>query len=1270
MQIYNKQNKLILDIDVDDKSYRYRAIMGKNDVVLYYSLPEHVEIPTGSYIYYQGEQYRLWYPEDFVKQGSRNYEYTVTFISNKEYLKKCKFKLLSERPYKLKFPLTAKPRVFMQLIVDCLNLHDSGWQVGKCIDSKEIYLAFNHENCLEVLTRLADECNTEYEIVNKTLNLSKVEYFKDEPLVLSYGKGNGFKTGVGRTSQKEKQPVTILYVQGGERNIDYSIYGSKSLLLPRNQELEYQGRRYKTDADGTYIVRADRELTDYNEDSYDGSNHYPSRVGTVSWVETFVKNEGQENEYTLYDIIDESIPESLDYSQFRIAGETATIIFQSGILAGKEFDIEQTKTAMTGYVHSERRFKLVSTNIDGMTMPNDTFKPSPGDEYAVFHISLPNAYICDNASQTGASWDMFREAVQYMYNAEDDGFVFKGDLDGIWAKRKWLEIGGKIRPGGYVQFSDTQFQPEGVLIRTTGVRDYINNPHSPVLELSNAPVSGYISNEIGKIEENEVITDELHKEGLAFTQRRFRDAKEMQDMLEKAFLDFSAGVNPIWVQTMSLLVGEESLQFQFVDNKTAPKEVDHPFYYDNESKVFETPAGIIQHLTLGIDKLSSSLEPSDYKYWDISSYTSPPLTDQSPYYLYLICQKDGTTGYFTLSKEAHRLDPGDGNYYFLTGTLGADVDNVRSFATLYGFTEIGPGWMRVKQIISPDGKTYFNVAMGEIGGRIVLKAGSSGLKELAEWTGVDKEIKDAQKTADDALDEIDETNKALGDLNEYVDGAFADGIISEAEAIAIEKYINTLNKERSDIDAQYAKLFANSYLEGVAKTNLLNAKITFAGAHQDLINAINTAIEDKQTTVEEKNAVDAAFILYSSALATLSTRIQEANVAIQDKLKGFSDSALDQAHNAQNAADAAQKAADDANAEAEIITGVLNDWASDSFISPMEKTGLKQQLSDIQAEYQEIAGQATRYSLTNTTAWSNYYSAYLAAVNALNKYTASSPSDIPVQSDYSNISAYYSRRKTILEAIAAAAKKYVDDLANSMSGATAGLQELAYLKEAIANETTNIGGLLLTSLLKLGIRNGSTWEEKAGINGTAKKSSDVIAWFGGTLNQAINNTAAIVFRLNGSGQLAGGAIKWYQEKNQWNAEFEGIIKAKGMQIPFINIEESDAIYSNGSYILNGDLSVITLMNVVILPIDVKYNGSIVSIFNNVWPPYTKSFVGTYVQTQNRQKIFVPSSYEGLAPSSDFVDSICVSTGVVRLIAVLGYSDDMSGTECVRWVVLK
>jgi len=83
-----------------------------------------------------------------------------------------------------------------------------------------------------------------------------------------------------------------------------------------------------------------------------------------------------------------------------------------------------------------------------------------------------------------------------------------------------------------------------------------------------------------------------------------------------------------------------------------------------------------------------------------------------------------------------------------------------------------------------------------------------------------------------------------------VDGAFADGIITEAEALAIEKYLNTVKNTRAAVEATYNKLYANSYLEGEAKTGLLNAKISLFGAIDNLIAAINVAINDGQTTVE------------------------------------------------------------------------------------------------------------------------------------------------------------------------------------------------------------------------------------------------------------------------------------------------------------------------------------------------------------------------------------------------------------------------------------
>lgn len=83
-----------------------------------------------------------------------------------------------------------------------------------------------------------------------------------------------------------------------------------------------------------------------------------------------------------------------------------------------------------------------------------------GDTYAVFNISLPQAYVCNDAIQTGASWDMFREAARSLYNKEEESFAFTGELDGIWAKSQWLEVGGRLVPGGYILFDDPQFQPE------------------------------------------------------------------------------------------------------------------------------------------------------------------------------------------------------------------------------------------------------------------------------------------------------------------------------------------------------------------------------------------------------------------------------------------------------------------------------------------------------------------------------------------------------------------------------------------------------------------------------------------------------------------------------------------------------------------------------------------------------------------------------------------------------------------------------------------
>ena len=936
ISLYNGDKEI--KIEVKDESYSYEAIMGEDTLTLYFSHPGYIEIPVGSWCDFYGKRYSLKKDSNFKKNGERNFEYTLILETGKADAMLWKVRHTVDRS--IKFSYTAKAHEHLRLLVENLNRRSTGWKVGDCIEGTEKVINYNHTYILDAFNQLAELYETEWQITEetvegkqiKTIHLRKVEYNKENPLKLSYGKGHGFKVGVGRTSGDI--PPEIILVETTDRNIDYSTYGSKYLLLPKNKTLVYEGRTYKTDADGTCVMRADKELTTAKEDSLDCTAIYPSRVGTVSSVIEVNK------ENNFFDFVDKDIPEELNFEDCLIAGETMTVIFQTGMLTGKEFEVK--------YIHEAkdkkeaRRFEIVPQEIDGITMPEpEVWRPKVGDTYAVFGMQLPKAYICNDSTQTGASWEAFKEAAKYLYEHEDKAFIFTGTLDGIWAKKRWLEIGGKIVLGGYVNFSDTQFHPEGSLIRMIGIKRFVNNPYSPEIELSNEPIGTSVSSVLNKIETNEVTVIEKHKDALQFTKRRFRDAKETMSMLEDALLNFSGSVNPITVSTMQLLVGDESLQFRFVNSKTNPVQVSHNITFNTSTKILNAPAGILQHLTLGISSLSSSHKADEYKYWDMANYDSPVLIDpDKKYYLYAKVGKENQAGTFLLSETAIKMEQIAGYYHLLTGVLNSEYEGSRSFVQLYGFTEILPGRVTTERILSPDGDTYFDLVKSEIGGNIQIKAGSSGLENLSEWEAAHQEIKDAAKAAKDTADSVE-------GLHNYVDGAFADGIIDEAEAKTIEKYINTVNNTKQAIEATYNKLYTNVYLSGPAKIGLLNAKVSLMGSIESLINTINAAIFDGFTTSEEKKDVDNKFTLFNSAYADFNTAVEAANKAIQDKLKDYSDEALKQAMQAlEDAADAA-KAAQDAATSVEGLHDYVDGAFADGIIDEAEAKAIEKYLNTV-----------------------------------------------------------------------------------------------------------------------------------------------------------------------------------------------------------------------------------------------------------------------------------------------------------------------------------
>lgn len=717
MKIYTAEGVEIVDCLVSDSSYRYRKIMSDNSLTVNIDVPEYFSPQVGMYCEFQGSNYYLLNNKSITKNGNRNFSYTLVFRGIEYTAQKYKIKAVDGR---VKFPMTGKLSDFANLIVYNLNIRDSGWSVGSVIETTEKTVAFNLVYILDAVKLIADNFKTEFEFVGKTLNFGRIEYYKADPLALSIR--DGLKFGV--KLESDKRPIEVLYIQGTERNIDFSTYGSKELLLPRSQILTYEGRQYISSADGRSIRRFNKAIVTGQEDSIDLSEIYPAREGTINTVIAVDAGEHK------YDFTDFTIPEDLDYNNYMIAGETMTVIFQTGMLAGREFEISK-------YTHADRRFEIVPATQDGIDMPGGYYLPASTDKYKIFGIQLPPAYICNNSTQTGASWDMFREAAKYFYEHEDDIYTLVCPVDSKWTAEKWLEIGGKFKPGTYIHLFDTDIAGStGLDIRIIGMKDNINNPKKIDLDLSNGIVGISTGDMIKQPDPTPVVIEDKYQEGQRFTKRRFSDAQRTIQLLQDAISGFSDPINPISIMTMAILVGSESLQFRFVNSKTTPSVTSPSFVFDGATKTFAAPSGIIQHMSLGINSIKKTHSADEYKYWDIASYLSPALMDEKKaYYLYARCNKANSTAVYLLSESAMPFDSDANYYYLLVGTLG-DGQN-RSFVPLYGFTEILPGRITTDKIVSPTGKTYFDLSAGdgdgEIGGKITFRDTGGNKKNLEQF---------------------------------------------------------------------------------------------------------------------------------------------------------------------------------------------------------------------------------------------------------------------------------------------------------------------------------------------------------------------------------------------------------------------------------------------------------------------------------------------------------------------------------------------------------
>lgn len=820
MIIYAYDGTPILSIKVDDSSYKYEEIMGDCNVYLEFALTEHVELDPGSYIIFQGVKYEMMSRENVSIQHNRNYEYKATFSGPQ--FRFNRYVMYNYQDGRLKFDMIGKPSDFLTMVLWNLNQREPNlWAAGDIVIKEERLVSFNHTSVRDALNAIAEAFDTEWSVTPGSgrfyINIRKNEFNKDAPLALGYGKNVGFKPGVGRYNFGDFGQVQKVWIDGGERNLSIGEYGWNSLHFPAGLSFEIDaGGKFRYTVDGQIYqqesfdsqtalgfvtdeygasVRLADAASNCVEASLDLTEYYPKRVGKVTDVLYLYKGEYlsyqelvtnfQDIEWNevQVDIVDSTIGDedgSLDYSECLFSNdEPLTVIFQNGMLAGREFNAtfvkeartrtvvdEQTGDEETVEVRPSNRFELVRTTIDGVDMPNAVFRPNAAtggseDDYIVVNCYLPEEYIRDFAHFSGAEMEALREACKFIRENMDPQFSFKGTVDDLYSKRNWLNISGKLILGGCISFQDSSIQPEPIVTRIIGIKNYVNNPYSPELTLSNETVKGGMSSMIAKLKAEDEHIIERVKSARRFSQRSFRDAKETIAMLAGTIDYFSEGINPITVETMSLLVGYEALQFRFWTSRACTTPFPDPTHYDPDTHMFSVDACVIQHMTHGITDVmpSNSRQYFDYIRWSLPHIEFGPLTgvdeqgndnSSSAYYLYAkvdaanVAKADSAMsaeeqlhiyGEFVLSKEKkpikEKLTPTDTEYrvvdgvntefsyyYLLVGILNSEYDGGRSFAPMYGFTEVLPGQITTDVIRSASGDSYFDLvnnqfALGE-----------------------------------------------------------------------------------------------------------------------------------------------------------------------------------------------------------------------------------------------------------------------------------------------------------------------------------------------------------------------------------------------------------------------------------------------------------------------------------------------------------------------------------------------------------------------------
>ncbi len=706
------------------KAAQKAALLNEDVVTITVQTATPLQLYIGDKVVVFGKRYRLNQLPEVTKDGERKYTYELK-------LEGAQYELLD---IKYHLPETCYGDNYysdlyghLQILMWNINrVRPAEWVLGEYPENTEFKnINTDGKNCLAALQTLCSDYNVEFEIAYTgnvtTLNVKK-KVGRTLPLTLQFGRGRGLYQ-LQRKNVNNAGIINRLFVYGGTGNLPQEYPHTKLCLLGTSR------------------------LTSYIEDK-ESIKKYGVKEGEKNYSEVEPEYKGKVtavgedlNTFTDSEMFDLNQKKDNGDTEWLIDGTPAKIKFQSGGLAGYEFDIHS-------YDHETRTFVINPfKDENGDVFPSaGAFQIEQGNEYIITEIRLPTSYITNAQKKLEEKGredfaTLVQPQVSYGLSISDSFMV------AMFGREADTEV---LRVGDSIPIVD-----EGVgvdkEVRITQLERNLLKPHSYTITLSDTVTRSTTLRVLNEIENINEVININNLADPAKARRRWLAAQELLGMVfDTEGQYYSEKIKPLSIETAMLSVGAKSQQFVLSNVLMEANANGNP-------NSFTASNGILTHYAIENDIVT----------WNLAGVSLTKLADNGMY-IYAKCSKTTNEGTYHLTNEALKADADAAFYYFLIGTLSsaiADADGkrvARILSLTYGATTINGRFISTGRIqCANGGKAYFDLDNAEIGGKIKFVSADGSYKDVAE---VEQQTADTKDYIDNTLPSI------LKDIDTQIDG--------------------------------------------------------------------------------------------------------------------------------------------------------------------------------------------------------------------------------------------------------------------------------------------------------------------------------------------------------------------------------------------------------------------------------------------------------------------------------------------------------------------